>query len=162
MLKIKQKCFNLASFKLEFLKIGLMNLRFLKACGSGRLWDTFQSQVCFTVHGNKIFTSKKVLKYTCLPSFIVEWLYLNNLLLEIPLRIRVGKLSALHTEMINSLRMFCLSRIYHFHPSTLKILWKYWGNYVKRSTRPWWGFQSIKSPFSWVLLTMVKLLTTDR
>ena len=76
MLKIKQKCFNLASFKLEFLKIGLMNLRFLKACGSGRLWDTFQSQVCFTVHGNKIFMSKKVPKYTCLPSFIVEWLYL--------------------------------------------------------------------------------------
>ena len=40
-LKIKQKGSNLASFKWEFLKIGLMNFRFLKACGSGRLWSTF-------------------------------------------------------------------------------------------------------------------------
>ena len=39
-LKIKQKCLKLVSLKLQFLKIGLMNFRFLKACGSGRLWST--------------------------------------------------------------------------------------------------------------------------
>ena len=33
--KIKQNYLNLASFKLEFLRIGLMYFRFLKACGFG-------------------------------------------------------------------------------------------------------------------------------
>ena len=40
-LKIEQKCFNLSSFKLQYLKIGLMNFGFLKACWSGRLLGTF-------------------------------------------------------------------------------------------------------------------------
>ena len=35
------KSFNLASYDLQFLKIGLMDFQFLKGCGSGRLWDTF-------------------------------------------------------------------------------------------------------------------------
>ena len=41
MRKITQKCSNLASWKLQFLKIGLMYFRFLKACGSGRLVGIF-------------------------------------------------------------------------------------------------------------------------
>ena len=40
-LKIKQKCFNLDLVELQFLMIGLMDFRFLKACWSGRLVSIF-------------------------------------------------------------------------------------------------------------------------
>ena len=64
-LQIKQNCLNLASYKLEFLRIGLMYFRFLKACESRRLWSTFWSQVGFTIHANKINVSQNVPKQYC-------------------------------------------------------------------------------------------------
>ena len=77
-LKIKQKSFNLVYIKLHLFKIGLMDFEFLKACGSSRLWSTFWSYVCLTIHASKSFVSQKVPKYTCLNSFIVESLYLRR------------------------------------------------------------------------------------
>ena len=74
-LKNKEKYLNLASFKLQFLKIGLMNFGLLKACWSRRLCCTFWSLVGFTIHANKNFVSQNVPKQYCLSSFIVEWLY---------------------------------------------------------------------------------------
>ena len=71
-LKIWQKCFNLASFKSQFLKIGLMDFRFLKRWWSGRLLGAFL--VGFTVHPIKIFMLQKVPKCPCLSSFIFEGL----------------------------------------------------------------------------------------
>ena len=41
-LEIEQKCFNLTFLKLQLLRFGLIDFRFLKSCGSGRLWD-----ICF-------------------------------------------------------------------------------------------------------------------
>ena len=56
------------------IKFGLMDFRFLKCYGSGWLLGTFQSLEGFTVHANKISISQKVPKYTCLSSYIFEWL----------------------------------------------------------------------------------------
>ena len=40
-LEIEQKCINLAFLKFQFLRLGLMDFRFLKACGLRRLWGIF-------------------------------------------------------------------------------------------------------------------------
>ena len=53
-LKIIQRCFNVATFNLQFLKIELINLRFLKAFGSRMLWilelpQLFQFHIPVTV-----------------------------------------------------------------------------------------------------------------
>ena len=58
-----------------------MIFRFVKACGTGRLWGTFESYAGFTDHMD-IFVSQKLPKYTCFVSFILQTLNAISLPIE--------------------------------------------------------------------------------